>query len=330
LSAGAKAINRYHSAGDFPKSMRTAALAAFGLTRAMAERPQLLLATHPNFTRAFGLLKKWRGTPYVSAVHGTDAWDITSPSLKRAILGADGLLSVSAYTKSKIVECTGIDPSRVGIVPNTFDDKRFTIGPKPAHLLQRYSLTEDQPVILTVGRLWKSERRKGHDIMLDAIPLVRENFPKVRYLVAGTGDDTERLRSRVQSEGLSDSVTFAGFVPDDDLCAHYNLCDVYAMPSKQEGFGIVFLESLSCGKPVLAGNKDASVEAVDHGHLGALVDPDDAREIAHTLSAILGRKYPNPVIFQPEALRARVIELFGFERFKANLKRELDGVLSAT
>ncbi len=83
-------------------------------------------------------------------------------------------------------------------------------------------------------------------------------------------------------------MTLAGYIPEEELNDHYNLCDVFAMPSKGEGFGIVFLEAMACGKPVLAGNKDGSVDALLGGKLGALVDPDDVAQIAETLIAILG------------------------------------------
>ncbi len=110
-----------------------------------------------------------------------------------------------------------------------------------------------------------------------------------------------------------------GFVPDEELCAHYNLCDVFAMPSKGEGFGIVYLEALACGKPTLGGNQDGAIDALCHGELGVLVDPDDVGAIAQTLIQILQGTYPHPIMYQPEILRQKVIDVFGFERFKQTL-----------
>jgi glycosyltransferase involved in cell wall biosynthesis len=96
------------------------------------------------------------------------------------------------------------------------------------------------------------------------------------------------------------------------------------MPSKGEGFGIVYLEALACGKPTLGGNQDGALDALCRGELGALVDPDDVQAIAHTLVEILQGTYPNPLIYQPEQLRQRVIDIYGFERFKRTLKGYLD------
>jgi glycosyltransferase involved in cell wall biosynthesis len=88
------------------------------------------------------------------------------------------------------------------------------------------------------------------------------------------------------------------------------------MPSQGEGFGIVYLEALACGKPVLAGNKDGSRDALADGELGLLVDPDDTAEIAAEIIRVLRREHLRQENFHPELLRQKVIELFGFEAFK--------------
>ena len=114
-----------------------------------------------------------------------------------------------------------------------------------------------------------------------------------------------------------------GFVSDEELCDHYNLCDVFAMPSKGEGFGIVYLEALACGKPVLAGNKDGAVDPLINGELGCLVDPDNLQEITDSLINILQKTYPNPLIYQPEKLRQKTIEKFGYVKFRQTLAKLL-------
>ncbi|MGB3650876.1 MAG: glycosyltransferase, partial [Rivularia sp. (in: cyanobacteria)] len=114
-------------------------------------------------------------------------------------------------------------------------------------------------------------------------------------------------------------VTLTGYIPDEELSEHYNLCDVFAMPSKGEGFGIVYLEALASAKPVLAGNKDGAVDPLCQGELGALIDPDDSEAIAQTLIQILQNQYPNPLLYQPLKLRQQVIERFGCESFEKTL-----------
>lgn len=174
-----------------------------------------------------------------------------------------------------------------------------------------------------MARLAEAERYKGYDQILQALPTIRQSIPNIHYILVGKGSDRPRIENLITQLQLQDCVTLAGFVPDDELCDHYNLCDVFAMPSKREGFGIVYLEALACGKPTLGGNQDGAVDALCHGTLGALVDPDDIDAIAQTLIQILQGNYPNPVMYQPELLRQKVIETYGFEKFKQTLAGHL-------
>ena len=145
----------------------------------------------------------------------------------------------------------------------------------------------------------------------------------LRYLLVGAGPDRARIEKLTVDLGVREAVVFAGAVPDNQLSEHYGLCDVFAMPSKAEGFGIVYLEALACGKPVIAGNRDGSSDALDDGDLGLLVDPDDPEEIAGEIVRVLQKRHPHPKVFRPEILRARVTELFGFETFKRKLNEHL-------
>ncbi|MEB3188956.1 MAG: glycosyltransferase, partial [Snowella sp.] len=169
-----------------------------------------------------------------------------------------------------------------------------------------------------------------YDRVLQALPKIRSVIPNVHYLLVGKGDDRPRIEQMIQELQLENHVTLAGFVPDEELCDHYNLCDVFAMPSKREGFGIVYLEAMACGKPCLGGNQDGALDALDHGALGVLVNPDDIDEIADALIQILQKKYPNPLLYQPEQLRQAVIDRFGFEIFQQRLHEYLDDFMTCS
>jgi glycosyltransferase involved in cell wall biosynthesis len=180
-------------------------------------------------------------------------------------------------------------------------------------------LDPKQPILLTVSRLASFDRYKGYDQILKALPEIRRQIPTIHYILVGKGDDRPRIEQLINQLNLQDCVTLAGFVPDAEICDHYNLCDVFAMPSKGEGFGIVYLEALACGKPTVGGNRDGAIDALCHGELGALVDPDDVAAIAKTLVQILQGTYPNPLLYQPELLRQKVIDFFSVERFNQTL-----------
>ncbi len=311
----------FHFTGNLPLPIRTPAFVSQMMGFGLWQQPSLVLSTHLNFTIAAYWLKRIVGVPYWTVAHGVEAWNIQRPALQTALRYADRILAVSNYTRDRLINEQNLDPNKISILPNTFDPHRFQLGVKPAYLLERYKLKPEQPVILTVNRLCNSESYKGYDKILEALPQIRQVIPNVHYIIVGKGDDRPRLEQLIHQRQLQDCVTLAGFIPDSELCNYYNLCDVFAMPSKLEGFGIVYLEALACGKPTLGGNKDGAIDALCHGELGALVDPDDAKETAQTLIQIVQGNYPNPLIYQPEVLRQKVIDTFGFERFKQTLAK---------
>jgi glycosyltransferase involved in cell wall biosynthesis len=313
------APTQFHFAGSTPLPLRTLVFAAQLIGWGIWKRPKLIITSHLNFTVAAYWLKRLTNIRYWTVAHGIEAWDIKSPPLQKALHHADMILAVSGYTRDRLIKEQNLDPNKVVILPNTFDFNRFQPAPKLTYLLEKYRLKREQPVILTVARLAEVERYKGYDQILQSLPQIRQQIPDVHYIIVGKGNDEIRIKQLIIQLELQDCVTLAGFIPDEKLCDYYNLCDVFAMPSKKEGFGIVYLEALACGKPVLGGNQDGAIDALCHGKLGALVNPDDVEEIARTIIQILQGTYPNPLIYQPESLRQQVIDTFGFEQFQKTL-----------
>ena len=307
---------RFHLTGKSNSKLSTLCFASSIIIQGLLQRPDLVISTHINFAQAAHCLKRLNGTPYWVVAHGIDAWNITNPRLQAALRAADRILCVSSYTRDRLLSEQNLDPDKVLLLFNTFDPNRFQIASKPTHLLERYKLKPEQRVILTVTRLSSVEGYKGYDQILQALPKIRQQVPDVHYILVGKGDDRPRIEQLIAQLNLQDNVTLAGFVADEELCDHYNLCDVFAMPSQSEGFGIVYLEALACGKPTLAGNQDGSVDPLCHGDLGALVNPTDVDAISETLIQTLQGNYPNPLIYQPSSLRQKVIAKFGFEYFQ--------------
>lgn len=311
--------------GQVPRSLQSLHFVQNMVRAGLAQRPHLILCGHLNFSPVALWLHRLLGIPYWLMVYGIDAWDVRGFQKISALKHADRIVSISTYTRDRLVQEQHLPAEQISILPVTFDATRFTLAAKPSYLLDRYHLQADQPVLLTVARLADSDRFKGYDQVLKALPTIRQTLPEVHYLIVGKGPDRPRIERLIKVLGLQDCVTLTGFVPDNELGDHYNLCDVFAMPSQREGFGIVYLEALACGKPALGGNQDGAVDALCGGKLGALVAPDDIDGIAQSLIQMVQGTYPNSLIYQPEALRQAVIDTYGmavFQRRLADLLQE--------
>ena len=313
--------------GCVPGPLRTLVYAANLLSAGLWFQPALVITSHANFLPAARLLKRWRGIPYVGVAHGIEVWGNRRPRLRAALHCADLILAVSRHTRELLTTEQQVPPERLGILPNTFDQAAFSPGPKPPELMRRYHLPTSARVIFSFGRLAASERYKGFDRIITALPEIRRRVPDTHYLIGGTGDDRPRLESLAQANGTAERVIFTGYIRPEELCGHYNLCDVFAMPSTGEGFGIVFLEALACGKPVMAGNRDGSVDALADGRFGALIDPESQPTIKNTLVQMLLHHHPHPLMYEPDELRRQVTAKFGFEAFSNNLAQQLRRVL---
>lgn len=315
----------WHAFGHLHGWRRTVAFTASGWTWALRERPDFILATHPHFMKALAPLT-WLGIPCLTAAHGIEVWGRLRGLFGAAMRAATGILPVSNYTRQLIHQEAGVPLVRMPVVPDTFQEAQFSPGAKPVYLLQRYHLNENQPVILTVGRLSATERYKGHDVVLRSLPRLLQALPELRYIIAGRGEDEARLRALAEELGVQRHVVFAGFVPASELADHYRLGDLYVMPSTGEGFGIVYLEALACGRPCLVGGEDASPEAVDGGRLGFVVSPRDPDSVARAILSFFHRTHDKPWLHEPQALRQEVVRLYGFSAFQQALARALESL----
>jgi glycosyltransferase involved in cell wall biosynthesis len=315
------------STSSFHPALRTPALAVSGVFRSVVGRPACSISTHMNFLPALHAAWCVTGAPFTAVLHGIEAW-ADLPALRRHALGeADHLFAVSRHTRDRVILKHGVESARVKVLHNTFDEARYLPGPKPAHLLEKHRLRADQPVILTVSRLSASERYKGHDQVLRALPAVAAVFPDVRYVIAGDGNYQAELMKLASQLGLSNHVIFTGYISRTELPDYYRLCDLFAMPSVKEGFGIVFLEAMACGKPVIAGNVDGSMDALADGELGVLVNPSAIEEITGSILDVLHRRHPNRLIFDPEKLREAVCARFGWRAFVENVSKHISPIL---
>jgi glycosyltransferase involved in cell wall biosynthesis len=239
----------------------------------------------PRDAAASVLLARLTGAKCVIHVHvGYGTW--MSPMLRRALAHADALIGVSRFVATSLVS-GGYVPGRTHAVPNAIDLAAWDHDIDPRPVRSELGVPPSAPVVVSVGRLFEG---KGQPALIRAMALVSRELPGVRLVVvgedypAGSGFST-KLRALARDLGLSDRVLFTGH--RRDVARLLAAADVYAMPSWEEPFGLVYLEAMAMKRPVVALRNGGTPEVVEHGSSGLLATPRDEGELAAHLLTLL-------------------------------------------
>ncbi|MCV3212247.1 glycosyltransferase family 4 protein [Plectonema radiosum NIES-515] len=300
---------------QYPKLGRVKMAAAL-LKCLLQQRPQQVFCGHINLAVLVQTLCQPLGIPYTVLTYGKEVWEPLKSVERRALASASGIWTISRYSRDRACVANNIDPKIVQMLPCAIDGDKFTPKDKQPELIAKYNLTGAK-VLMTVARLWSGDIYKGVDVTIRALPQIAQVFPEVKYLVIGRGDDQPRLAQLALDLGVSSHVVFAGFVPTEQLIEHYRLADAYIMPS-QEGFGIVYLEAMACGVPVLSGDDDGSADPLQDGKLGWRVPHRDHDAVAAACLEILKGDDQR---CDGEWLREQAIAIFGMEAFQQRLQQ---------
>ena len=326
---GIKVFSLYDDTGDVNEQYFPAGIfAGFGRHRTNFLRAafreglnsRMVILSHVNLLIVGYIIKILSPkTKLVLLAHGIEVWRVFPNWKKKMLYKCDQLLPVSEFTKKKMIQLYQLPEEKFIILNNCLDP--FLPPPlkhqKDTGLLTRYNIGDNDKILLTLTRMAFQERYKGYDQVIQAVHELRSKYPDIKYLIVGKSDvmEKERLDNLITSLSLKDHVILAGFIPDDELAAHYNLADLYIMPSQKEGFGIVFIEAMFYGKPVIAGNLDGSADALKNGLFGLLVNPADQHQINNAIVEVLS----NQEKFIPKY--AEVMEHFSFEVYKEKLRK---------
>ncbi len=254
---------------------------------------------HLHYPFYFGAEMVWLGSlgrrfPYVATYHQ----DVLFRGLlrfperlhhwligRRVLWGAAGIIATSLdYARaSRLAEF--VRQGLVVEVPNGVDGTRFHPGLDGASLRRRYGLGAEERVVLFVGALDQAHYFKGVSLLLRAVA----NLPDVRLLLVGEGNLRVAYQAQAAELGLGERAVFCGRVPDEELAAHYALGDLLALPSVTmgEAFGVVLLEAMACGKPVIASDLPGVRSVVSDGVDGLLVQPGDVEGLAGSIRSLV-------------------------------------------
>jgi len=249
------------------------------------------------------------------AAYGIEVWGALSKLQRQALGRADAVLAISEYTRAQLTKHREINPDKIRIFPCTLD---------PHWELDDFAVMAAQtpPVILSVARITRDDYYKGIDSVIRTLPAVVREVGPVDYRVVGRGDDAPRLRALAAGLGVSRYVTFMGGVTDGELREQYQHCSLFAMPSNEEGFGIVFLEAMAYGKPVIGGANGGTPSVVIDGETGLLVDSFDVAGITRSLIELLTNQEMRERLGR--AGHKRLSDHFMFAAFEKNFRDVLE------
>jgi glycosyltransferase involved in cell wall biosynthesis len=281
-------------------------------------RPDIVMFTHVKLARlAPALSFAWPRPRVIVAAHGIEVWTRLSWPKRVALRLAARVVSVSTFTRERLIDEQGLPARKVVTIPLCLESSWLDSGidPKRQGTLVTDSSAAPLTRLLTVSRLDITERLKGVDWVIRALPVVAQAVPDVSYAIVGEGDDVLRLRALASARGVMDRIAFKGALEHEELVREYNSCDVFVLPSAKEGFGLVFLEAMAFEKPVVARAAKATAEVIEDGETGVLIsaEPELARALTELL---LDRERASRM---GAAGRRRLLEKFSLQRYQAQM-----------
>jgi phosphatidylinositol alpha-1,6-mannosyltransferase len=294
--------------------------------RAAGRDPVLVVALHPNLAPIVWAMR-FRSRKFKSIVfaHGIEVWQPLPWARRQALRQADRVVGPSTDTVRHLAASQGVSSGKIqrlawGLDPEF--EERLASGVWPA---LPAGFPADGKIILTVGRWDPKERYKGADTLISALPRVLENVPDAYLVLVGDGADRSRLEQLARDAGVSDHVRFLAGLTQDELFACYAASAVFALPSKGEGFGLVFLEAMAHGKPVIGGDHGGTPDVVEDGVTGWLVPHGEIERLAEALKSLLADSAKAAEMGGRG--RTRVEQFFSFQQFQRQFIKMLDDVL---
>ena len=291
---------------------------------AARQQPSLVVALHPHLAPVVAAMKFCAPrTRAVIFAHGVEVWTPLRFLRRRSLHLADLVFAPSTDTLRHLLTQQGLPGEKVRKLP-------WSLGPEFDSGAARSAGShppEGFPrgrVILTVGRWDAREAYKGVDHLIMALPRLLETVPELHLVAIGSGSDVPRLERLAQQSGVAAHIHFLSALPPQDLWSAYDSCDAFALPSRGEGFGLVFLEAMAHGKPVVGGAHGGTPDVIDDGVTGYLVRYGDVPQLTDCLQRLLADDAARG------SMGARALERvrrdFTFDRFSRGLAEALQSL----
>ena len=235
------------------------------------------------------LIKKLKRKPHLITIQGGNIApgfknNLSGKILKRlqkwSFKNADSIHVISRKLYQQVQELNAHD---VVIIPNGVDAQVFKPMDKAA-LRKMHGFSQDEKIIISVARLIP---RKGIDYLIKATALVLEHLPNVRLIIVGDGTHRAELEKLIEQLKLGDVAKIIGLISHNQIPEYLNLADVFVIPSLYEPLGIVTIEAMACGVPVIGSNVDGIPDVIEDGKNGILVPPADEKQLADALLTLL-------------------------------------------
>jgi phosphatidylinositol alpha-1,6-mannosyltransferase len=305
----------------FAGAARSKARFVASAIRAARRHPKLVLAGHPNLGPIVRAMQV--AAPRMKSLictHGIEVWEPLSAMRRRSLRRASLVLAPSRATADFVVTLQGVPREKVRVLHWGLDpDFELKIRGEAGG-----TLPESFPsgrVILTVGRWLATERYKGMDTLIVALPRLLLHWPELQLALVGAGDDRAWLENIAKDSGVQRHVHFLSGLSYGELSACYEASEIFALPSRGEGFGFVYLEAMARGKPVIGGAHGGVPEVIQDGVTGYIVPHGDPVQLATSIDTLLS----NPELAKQMGARGRerVENEFRFNIFAKAVKKIL-------
>jgi glycosyltransferase involved in cell wall biosynthesis len=294
--------------------------------RVASRKPVLVLALHPHLAPIVWSMRA-RDRKFRSMIftHGIEVWQPLGWPRGAALRRANLVIGPSTDTVQHLISEQHLPSGKVQRLSWALDPEFEARVAATASTSFPPGFPRTGQIILTVGRWDPSERYKGADTLISALPRVLKTAPDASLVLVGDGDDRPRLEHLASNLGVSEHAHFLHGLTPDELFACYANCDVFALPSRGEGFGMVFLEAMACAKPTIGGAHGGIPDIVEDGVTGLLVPHGDAGRLTQALESILNN--PSRARDMGARGRERVQKEYTFGEFQSRLVQIIDGVL---